>query len=337
MTDKIKTIPNVTVVIPAYNAEKYIIRSIESVLNQTRCPDEIIVVDDGSKDNTANIVRSFGDRVTLIQQPNAGVSAARNTGIKAATGDWIAFLDADDEWLPEKVEWQAKLIGNNPELVWATGNYIECLCDEDRRAEHIPPQKCIHYLNGKGYYESYLRAIQLYEWGHTDCVLIQKHVFDEVGTFNTELVIAEDLDMWLRIAYRYPKVGFSPQPLAIYHLAVSNSLMRTKCPKSLYAAFIGRHLQIAETERTQQQFLPAAGAIMRRWIRSMLFEGRKAEIRELLHRFPQAFSFFYRMTIYSLTIFPKLTVKMCHGLSCFIRLIGVRRKAVRKPSERIGN
>ncbi|MFZ9033203.1 MAG: glycosyltransferase family 2 protein, partial [Anaerohalosphaeraceae bacterium] len=122
-TEKLK----ISAVIPAYNAEKYIARSINSVLNQT-CPvDEIIVVDDGSTDSTAEVIKSYGGKVRYIHQQNAGVSAARNTGIQAATCEWVAFLDADDEWLPEKIERQVENIKNNPHLVRTTGNYIECL------------------------------------------------------------------------------------------------------------------------------------------------------------------------------------------------------------------
>ncbi|MHC5190567.1 MAG: glycosyltransferase family 2 protein, partial [Planctomycetota bacterium] len=82
----------ISVVIPAYNAEKHIARAIDSVLAQTRPADEIIVVDDGSTDATAEVVRSYGEKVIFIQQENAGVSVARNAGIEAASGDWIAFL-----------------------------------------------------------------------------------------------------------------------------------------------------------------------------------------------------------------------------------------------------
>ncbi|MHC5139531.1 MAG: glycosyltransferase family 2 protein, partial [Planctomycetota bacterium] len=98
----------ISAVIPAYNAAKYIARSIDSVLAQTHPVDEIVIVDDGSTDNTAAIIKDYGDKVRYIHQPNAGVSAARNTGIEAATGNWIAFLDADDEWLPEKIKRQVE-------------------------------------------------------------------------------------------------------------------------------------------------------------------------------------------------------------------------------------
>ena len=100
----------ISVVIPAYNAAAWIRRAVNSVLSQTRPADEIIVVDDGSTDGTGDIVRMYDGRVRLLQQANAGAAAARNTGILAATGDWIAFLDADDEWLPQKLQRQTEYL-----------------------------------------------------------------------------------------------------------------------------------------------------------------------------------------------------------------------------------
>jgi glycosyltransferase involved in cell wall biosynthesis len=93
----------VSVVIPAYNAASVLPRAIESVLGQTSRPEEVIVVDDGSTDNTAQVATQYGPSITYIRQDNAGASAARNRGIAEATGEWIAFLDSDDEWLPPKL------------------------------------------------------------------------------------------------------------------------------------------------------------------------------------------------------------------------------------------
>ena len=98
---------SISVIIPAYNAEQHISRAIDSVLAQTHPADEIIAVDDGSTDDTGQILRSYGRQLRYIGQENGGAGAARNTGIKAARGEWIAFLDADDEWLPEKLKCQA--------------------------------------------------------------------------------------------------------------------------------------------------------------------------------------------------------------------------------------
>ena len=110
----------ISVVIPAYNAEKTIIECINSVLNQTRIDliEEIIIVDDGSKDQTANVVRENFDNklIRIISKSNGGVSSARNTGIKSAKGKWIALLDSDDIWLPNKIEKQVKAIQTYPQI-----------------------------------------------------------------------------------------------------------------------------------------------------------------------------------------------------------------------------
>src|ERR1041384_1150436 len=101
----------VSVVIPAYNAAAYLPDAINSVLSQTRPADEVIVVDDGSKDSTGELAESYGDKVFCVRQSNSGVVAARARGIQAAQGDWIAFLDADDVWYTHKLEAQLDLLG----------------------------------------------------------------------------------------------------------------------------------------------------------------------------------------------------------------------------------
>lgn len=322
----------ISVVIPAYNAEKYIARAVESVLKQTRPADEIIVVDDGSTDKTADMVRAFGDRVRLIQQPNAGVSAARNAGIRAARGNWIAFLDADDEWLPEKLELQLAHLQKHPQLAWTSGNYFECLCSENRIAECIDRQTCRKWLDGSEFFDSYFHAVQKNLLGHTNCMLINRQVFDKIGLFDVELPIAEDLDMWLRIAYVNPQVGFLCQPLAIYHLTVCNSLMVSSKPQRLYAEFMQRHFRMARAQGCMQTFLPAARAIMHRWIRGMLFRGRSAEIRELLKCFPEAFSLPYRTAVHMLTACPGLTERLLRFFSKVVRKLRLRRKLTRPPA-----
>ncbi|MCK4819314.1 glycosyltransferase family 2 protein, partial [bacterium] len=110
-------IPNVSVIIPTCNRAEYITQAIDSVLAQTYTDYEIIVVDDGSTDNTKEVMEPYMDRIRYIYQENAGVSAARNTGIKAAKGDWVAFLDSDDEWLPGKLAVQIRAVERHPQLV----------------------------------------------------------------------------------------------------------------------------------------------------------------------------------------------------------------------------
>src|SRR5689334_19281127 len=105
-----------SVVIPAYNYGRYLGRAIDSALAQTRPVDEIIVVDDGSTDNTREVAESFGERIIYVYQKNKGLSAARNTGIRKATGDWVAFLDADDWWHPDKIKRQLEAASKDPEI-----------------------------------------------------------------------------------------------------------------------------------------------------------------------------------------------------------------------------
>jgi glycosyltransferase involved in cell wall biosynthesis len=133
--------PSISVVIPCYNAAPFLRPAIESILGQTRPATEVIVIDDGSTDDSARIASSFGPAVRVIRQENQGESAARNRGIEAATGDWVAFLDADDLWLPTKLERQAELIRS------ATADVVCVTCQfvlfgegmEDRRCE-LPPR-----------------------------------------------------------------------------------------------------------------------------------------------------------------------------------------------------
>ncbi len=142
----------VSAVIPAYNASVCIGRAIESVLGQTLGVYEIIVVDDGSSDKTSEVVEQFGDKVILIRQENAGVSVARNTGIEAATGDWIAFLGADDEWLAEKNARQTEIIKRNPDLRWCAANYFRAIAG---RKGTVGDQKLIQLgLGERGDFEN---------------------------------------------------------------------------------------------------------------------------------------------------------------------------------------
>jgi glycosyltransferase involved in cell wall biosynthesis len=115
---------DISVIIPAYNAEHYLAEAIQSSLDQTEAPKEIIVVDDGSTDRTADVAASFGAPVRLLQQPNLGVSAARNLGIRSARCSWLAFLDSDDVMAPDRLEWQKTALLADPKRELAFGLQI---------------------------------------------------------------------------------------------------------------------------------------------------------------------------------------------------------------------
>lgn len=173
----------ISVIIPAFNAALYLGEAIESVLDQSTPADEIIVVDDGSDDDTAGVADKFS-RVHVIRQPNQGCAVARNTGIAASSGEWLAFLDADDLWLPEKLSLQADYLKNNPSCPAVFG-VVHCFispeieekqkaklfCPEKpmngigagamlirREAFFKPPISCFRYRNGK-----------MHEQGHPSC------------------------------------------------------------------------------------------------------------------------------------------------------------------------
>lgn len=321
----------ISVVIPAYNSAAHIGRAIDSVLAQTRPADEIIVVDDGSTDATADVIRAYGPKIRLIPQANTGASAARNAGINAATGDWIAFLDADDEWLPSKIERQIEILNCHPGLVWVSGNSISCSCTENRQAPDVQPEKARQQLNGKGFFEDFLVAYRNGIWGNTDTKLVRRDVLIVAGLFDDTLKKAEDIDLWWRIAYRYPKIGFSAEPLAVYHRGTPDSLNKNKMQGAFFAGLITRHLSLAEQFNRQDVFRPLAAHLLRGWMRSMLFTAQAEDIRLLLNEFSSLFPRWYHLWMRFLTTFPDMTASGCHLISKIIRRLKLRRRVVLPP------
>jgi len=169
----------VSVVIPVYNGEKYIAESICSVLNQTYQPVEIIVVDDGSQDSTAEIVRSF-EEVVYIYQANQGHGQAKNTGMGAARGDYLAFNDADDIWEPNKLSLQINVFQNNPQI-----GYV--ICNVRNFLEPGTPMP--EYMNKSEFEKGFTGNV-------TVALVISRSALEQVGIFNPQLRRANDSD-WL--------------------------------------------------------------------------------------------------------------------------------------------
>lgn len=333
MEDRNSKTIKITAVIPAYNAEKYIGRAIDSILRQTHPVDEILVVDDGSTDNTADVVRSYGDKVKLLSQENGGVSAARNAGIQAAAGDWIAFLDADDEWLPEKTALQVKLLNKNSNLVWMCGNYIVCLCDEKRQKARHSETMIRKSLNGRDYFEDYFAAFLHSISGHTDTMLIKKDVLLEAGLFQVGQQQMEDMDLWWKIAIRYPTVGYSAQPIAIHHLRAENSLIQSQTDFSKCRRMIQRHLAASSNTAYAESVKACSAMMLRLWMRSMLFDKKADEVRMMLTEFKYLFSPGYRWMMRLLTWKPDFTAGCLRLMSCVIRFLRIRRQLTRKPKK----
>lgn len=185
---------SVSVIIPAYNRSLMLREAVDSVLNQDYPDFEIIVVDDGSADDTPEMLASYGDKITVIRQPNRGVSAARNRGIAAAKGELIAFLDSDDLWLPGKLTKQAEFFHAHPEA-------LICQTEEIwiRRGKRVNPKNRHKKLSGL-IFEPSLHLCLV----SPSAVMMRGSLFEKVGLFDENLPACEDYDLWLRISRQYP-------------------------------------------------------------------------------------------------------------------------------------
>ena len=192
----------ISVIIPTYNRAHLLPRALDSILSQSCYPNEIIVVDDGSNDDTSALMTSVYPEIVFIQQSNTGVSCTRNVGIKRASGDWIAFLDSDDEWFPEKLEVQMNALYKNPELKICHTNEIWI-----RNGKRVNPKKK-HEKFGGWIFQKCLPLCCI----SPSSVIIHKSIFDEVGLFDDSLLVCEDYDLWLRITARNP-VLYIEKPL----------------------------------------------------------------------------------------------------------------------------
>lgn len=319
----------ISVVIPAYNAERFIRRAVDGVLRQTCPAQEIIVVDDGSTDGTAEVVRQFGAKVRYLHQANAGVSVARNTGIQAAQGEWIAFLDADDEWYPEKLRLQTELLQRHPDLAWVAGNYDTSLAAENRRTAYWRPEFLRGMLAEGDYFSNYFEAFTEGVMVWTSTLLIRKAVMIDVGGFElSQRHGEEDIDMWWRIARRQPAIGFVAEPIAVYHLDNQVSLTHKSKPVVVFINFIERQHGMASSGFYVQDCL---ARLLRMWIRGMLFENRGADIRLLVRRFGGLLPAWYRGWMWLLTVSPSLTNQLCRAISGLVRGLHLRRRVVSPP------
>ncbi|QOP40872.1 glycosyltransferase [Sulfurimonas marina] len=186
---------DITVVIPTYNRYNFLKRAITSVLEQTYQPKEIIVVDDGSADETSQIKNDF-PQIKYIYQKNQGVSSARNTGIKNAKCEWIAFLDSDDLFVKEKLQRQVDFHKQNSEILMS---YTDEIWIRDNQEIKIPKK---FQKIGKDIFTENLSYCNI----APSSVLIHEQVFEKVGLFDTSLEVCEDYDLWLRILLEYEVV-----------------------------------------------------------------------------------------------------------------------------------
>lgn len=210
--------PKVSVIIPTYQRAHVVSQAIESVLAQTYRDYEIIVVIDGSTDNTEEVLARFGDKITVICQKNKGLAGARNTGIRASQGQYIAFLDDDDLWVSNKLEKQLAYFETNPTigLVYSDGFFFnEKGVLPDKWTSVYPPPQIWHFLT------LFERNVIL-----VSTVVVRRECLDKVGLFDETLRSCEDYDLWLRIIEKF-SIYFLNEPLGFYRQS-PNSLQSNR-------------------------------------------------------------------------------------------------------------
>jgi len=261
--------PTVSVIIPTYNSGRFVGHAIESVLAQSFDDLELIVVDDGSTDGTVDRVRSYGDEVTYVTRPNGGPGAARNHGARLASGEWLAFLDADDFWFPNKLAGQLALARRAPDLDVIVGNYH--VVDEGGRlmhegfGDHPLVGLDSNGADGEGVVfgpESRERYVA-HRFGILSTTLVRADLFRRVGGFAERLTLAEDIHLMTRLIASARSFGAVRVPVAAYrrrrgsmshgqdehrHRVTATSLSDLVSERSLPRAMAGAiRWQLAET------------------------------------------------------------------------------------------
>ncbi len=183
----------VSIIIPAYNAAGWVNRAIDSALAQTYAEREILVVNDGSTDTTADVLAGYGGAIRVLTQPNGGLSSARNLGIKEARGEFLAFLDADDYWLPQKLTRQVGCLKRDPGLGFCSTRTKLVSPEDEPLGTWDCPKMDVTLLR-----TLFLRHASIP--GSGSGVMARSHLFKRAGPFDTQLRSLEDIDMWMRLA-----------------------------------------------------------------------------------------------------------------------------------------
>lgn len=215
--------PGFSVIIPAYNAAGTLARALDSVLAQTYTAHEIIVVDDGSVDATAEVVARYGEKVRYLRQDNAGVSVARNHGARIASGDWLAFLDADDWYSPDRLKWHAQWIAREPTLDFLTGDYEyrdengtligrSMAGNASGRAMLAKAAGAREVVMESAEFEAFVAD----HFGDTHTLSLPRATFLQLGGYPPGFKVCEDVHLLTRLVARSRRVGVICEPMAVY-------------------------------------------------------------------------------------------------------------------------
>lgn len=287
-----------SVVIPLYNTEKYIERTVKSVLNQTHREFEIIVVDDGSTDRSVEIVEKLVKeypQVRLVKQANKLVGAARNHGIRESVSEIVTFLDADDEYLPDFLETINRLHENFPEA----GAYATAYRIQKKEKSFIPKFSGLPKFPWEGIVPSYFKSGLGYHPLSSSSIAVKKSVFEDVGYFDENERYAVDLDQWVRIASKY-EIAFSSSVCAVYHRDTGETLSiekRTnfdkKVANTLYSLIKYKNHKKSDTIYIKQYFDKICLDIAGKYIKA----GNKAKAKEHLDKLKTGKYFFKKIKL----------------------------------------
>lgn len=293
----------VSVVIPLFNKEAYVAGALDSVLRQTFVGFEIVVVDDGSTDGSAQVVaRCHDPRVRLVRQSNLGVSGARNRGVAESTGRWVAFLDADDEWMPSFLERTIAVTESFPNVVAVFTNYLNEITGRPM-LRRVPKRATVL----KDYF-SFARSnggLGMF----SSAVVVRRDVLQAIGGFPVGVPMGEDLDTWARLAWSGP-VAFVPEPLAIYHAEALGSVTRRWTRPIPYPEVV-RSYRAWRNKGSIPAALQSSSELMATlellgYVRSLLHFGQRQEARRALREectwTPQAGMYF--LLLYLRSVMP---------------------------------
>ena len=265
------SMPTISTIIPVYNRSQPVLRALRSVYAQRSPVDEVIVIDDGSTDETIQCIRSEFPEVIVISQKRQGVSHARNRGIDAAHGNWLAFLDSDDEWLPQKIESQLNALKNHP-----TGRLFHSDEIWIRNGKRVNPMNK-HKKSGGWIFEHCLARCVI----SPSSVLLHRSLFDKFGNFNESLPVCEDYDLWLRMTATLPVIHI-PKLLVKKYGGHEDQLSRSQWGMDRYRI---RSLEtlLASRQLSNQQTQQVLTALTRKIDIYLTGANRRQRLSEALH------------------------------------------------------
>ncbi len=318
----------ISVIIPAYNAAGSIRAALDGACAQTVPPDEIIVVDDGSTDGTAGEVAAVGraDLVRYVRRENGGASAARNTGLDVATGEWVAFLDADDEWLPRRLELALAVVDRRPDLLWVGAAFDEIRLNRPPARRGASPRAVAMLVDGC-VFENIFEVFQRDCLFWTSTMLLNRRCIDEAGRFEPRLPRSEDVDLWVRIGLRHPRVGYVTEPVGRY-IRRPESLSNRIVPMSPLDML--RHLRrrADEVRNGARTLRPYARWMTREACKIWLHQGNRGDLRAALVELPDWMPSRGKTPLRALAALPAFAMAGCAWiLRARLRVLGRSRAA----------